>query len=258
MIDLNLKGRNAIVTGASLGIGAAICKELGAMGAEVFCCARDSVALDELCSSSENITGICADLGDKRETEAFLAEVKKRAGGADIVINNVGASPSRNFLYMEDEDWEDLHQLNLMSAVRCTREFLPYMRKKKWGRVIMIASSAAKYPNAALIDYGATKAALISVSKSLARKYGRDGVLVNSVLPGLIHTAMWERAAGEIANAKNTSVEDVIENNGRTVPVGRYGTSEEVSALVAFLCTDSASYINGTSIEVDGGSAAHI
>ena len=137
---------------------------------------------------------------------------------------------------MEDEDWEDFASTEFNVAVRCTREFLPYMRKKKWGRVIMIASSAAlaKYPNAALIDYGATKAALISMSKSLARKYGRDGVLVNSVLPGLIHTAMWERAAGEIANAKNISVEDVIENNGRTVPVGRYGTSEEVSALVAF------------------------
>ena len=159
---------------------------------------------------------------------------------------------------MKDKDWEDLHQLNLMSAVRCTREFLPYMRKQKWGRVIMIASSAAKYPSAALIDYGATKAALISFSKSLARKYGRDGVLVNSVLPGLIHTAMWERAAGEIANANNTTPEEVIKNNGRTVPVGRYGTSEEVSALVAFLCTNSASYINGTSIEVDGGSAGHI
>ena len=258
MIDLNLKGRKAIVTGASLGIGAAICKELAAMGAEVFCCARDSVALDELCSSSENITGFSADLGDKSETETFLAEVKKLAGGIDIVINNVGASPSRNFLYTEDQDWEDLHQLNLMSAVRCTREFLPYMREKKWGRVIMIASSAAKYPSAALIDYGATKAALISMSKSLARKYGRDGVLVNSVLPGLIHTAMWERAAREIADANNTSVEEVIKKNGRTVPVGRYGTSEEVSVLVAFLCTDSASYINGTSIEVDGGSAAHI
>ena len=258
MIDLNLKGRKAIVTGASLGIGAAICRELAAMGAEVFCCARDSVALDELCSSSENITGFSADLGDKSETETFLAEVKNLAGGIDIVINNVGASPSRNFLYTEDQDWEDLHQLNLMSAVRCTREFLPYMRKKKWGRVVMIASSAAKYPSAALIDYGATKAALISMSKSLARKYGRDGVLVNSVLPGLIHTAMWERAAKEIADANNTSVEDVIKKNGRTVPVGRYGTSEEVSALVAFLCTDSASYINGTSIEVDGGSAAHI
>ena len=103
MIDLNLKGRKAIVTGASLGIGAAICKDLAAMGAEVFCCARDSAALDELCSSSENITGISADLGDKSETETFLAEVKKLAGGVDIVINNVGASPSRNFLYTEDQ-----------------------------------------------------------------------------------------------------------------------------------------------------------
>ncbi len=258
MIDLNLNGRKAIVTGASLGIGAAISRELADMGAEVFCCARNSDSLDELSSHSENITGIVADLGGKKGTEAFLSEVKKLTDGVDIIVNNVGASPSRNFLYMEDEDWEDLHQLNLMSAVRCTREFLPYMRKQKWGRVIMIASSAAKYPSAALIDYGATKAALISFSKSLARKYGRDGVLVNSVLPGLIHTAMWERAAGEIANANKTTPEEVIKNNGRTVPVGRYGTSEEVSALVAFLCTNSASYINGTSIEVDGGSAGHI
>ena len=258
MIDLNLNGRKAIVTGASLGIGAAISRELADMGAEVFFCARNSVSLDELSSHSANITGIVADLGGKKGTEAFLSEVKKLTDGVDIIVNNVGASPSRNFLYMEDEDWEDLHQLNLMSAVRCTREFLPYMREKKWGRVIMVASSAAKYPSAALIDYGATKAALISMSKSLARKYGRDGVLVNSVLPGLIHTAMWERAAAEIATANNSTVDQVIKNNGRTVPVGRYGTSEEVSSLVAFLCTNSASYINGTSIEVDGGSGGHI
>ena len=258
MIDLNLNGKKAIVTGASLGIGAAISRELADMGAEVFCCARNSASLDELSSYSENITAIVADLGGKRGTEAFLTEVKERTDVVDIIVNNVGASPSRNFLYMEDEDWEDLHQLNLMSAVRCTREVLPCMREKKWGRVIMIASSAAKYPNASLIDYGATKAALISLSKSLARKYGRDGVLVNSVLPGLIHTAMWERAAGEIATANNSTADQVIKNNGRTVPVGRYGTPEEVSSLVAFLCTNSASYINGTSIEVDGGSAGHI
>ena len=105
MIDLNLKGRKALVTGASLGIGAAIGKELADMGAEVFCCARDSISLDELCSHSENITGITADLGNKEATEVFLSEVKKLTGGVDIVINNVGASPSRNFLYMEDEDW---------------------------------------------------------------------------------------------------------------------------------------------------------
>lgn len=122
----------------------------------------------------------------------------------------------------------------------------------------MIASGAAKYPNAALIDYGATKAAMISVAKSLSRKYGSDGVLINSVLPGLIHTAMWERAATEIAEANNTTMEKVLEKNGRSVPVGRYGTSEEVAAVIAFLCTNAASYVNGTAIEVDGGTSAHI
>ena len=122
----------------------------------------------------------------------------------------------------------------------------------------MMSSSAGKYPNAALVDYGTTKAAMISMSKSLARKYGRDGVLINSVLPGLIHTAMWERAAGEIAEASNSTTEQVIANNGRGVPVGRYGTADEVAALVVFLCSEAASYINGTAIEVDGGQGSHI
>ena len=122
----------------------------------------------------------------------------------------------------------------------------------------MVSSSAGKYPNAALIDYGATKAAMISISKSLAKKYGSDGVLINSVLPGLIHTAMWERAANEVAKATGTSADSVIQNNSRGVPVGRYGTSEEVAALIVFLCSKAASYINGTSIDVDGGQAAHI
>ena len=93
---------------------------------------------------------------------------------------------------------------------------------------------------------------------ALAKKYGADGVLINSVLPGLIHTAMWERAATEIAEATGGKMEDVIKGNGASVPVGRYGTSEEVASLVTFLCSDAASYISGTSIEVDGGQAGHI
>ena len=132
------------------------------------------------------------------------------------------------------------------------------MREKKWGRIVMISSAAGKYPSAALIDYGATKAAMISISKSLAKKYGADGVLINSVLPGLIHTDMWERAAKEIAEASGTTSELVIQNNSKGVPVGRYGTAEEVASLVVFLCSKAASYINGTSIEVDGGQAGHI
>ena len=195
--------------------------------------------------------------GDAVSTNSFIESVLED-GPVDILVNNVGASPSRNFLYMTDEDWQDLHELNLLSAVRCTRAFLPHMRKQKWGRVIMVSSSAGKYPNAALIDYGTTKAAMISMSKSLAKKYGIDGVLVNSILPGLIHTAMWERAATEIAESVGSSMNEVIKNNGLSVPVGRYGTSEEVASLITFLCSNAASYINGTSIEVDGGQSGHI
>ena len=262
MLDLSLKGKRAVVTGASLGIGEAVVKMLSDHGASVTFCARNKDAIKNLSdykseSPDSKIKGLIADMSDAKSTENFIKETLEY-GPIDILVNNVGASPSRNFLYMSDQDWQDLHELNLLSAVRCTRSFLPHMREQKWGRVIMISSSAGKYPSAALIDYGATKSAMISISKSLAKKYGRDGVLVNSVLPGLIHTAMWERAAGEIAESSGSSAEEVIKKNGFSVPIGRYGTSEEVAALVVFLCSNAASYINGSAIEVDGGQAGHI
>ena len=257
MINLNLEGKRAVVTGASLGIGEATVKELSDLGAEVIFCARNQEAVDALASYSDKVTGLTADMGDAESTNEFLDAIEA-VGGADILVNNVGASPSRNFLYMTDEDWQELHELNILSAVRCTRRLMPKMRKQNWGRIVMVASGAAKYPNPALIDYGATKAAMISISKSLSIKYGGDGVLINSVLPGLIYTAMWERAATEIAEATGSTLEDVIDNNGKTVPVGRYGASEEVANVIAFLCTEAASYVNGAAIEVDGGKAAHI
>jgi 3-oxoacyl-[acyl-carrier protein] reductase len=262
VIDLDLSGRRAIVTGASLGIGAAVVRVLADHGATVAFCARGEDGVRELAgytpASSGSVHGFVADMGDAAATTAFLDRVEADVGAADILVNNVGASPSRNFLYMSDEDWEQLHQLNLMSAVRCTRRCLPAMRKQRWGRVVMIATSGAVYPTAALIDYAATKAAMIAMAKALAGKYGGDGVLVNTILPGLIHTAMWDRAAAEIAAASGTTAEDVLTRNGRGVPVGRYGTSEEVAAAVVFLCSNAASYINGITFAVDGGAGDHV
>jgi 3-oxoacyl-[acyl-carrier protein] reductase len=199
MLDLDLSGRRALVTGASGGIGAAVVRQLADHGAEVHFCARHADAVTALAqqqpaSGTGSIVGHVADMGDGAQVGAFLTAVLA-IGAVDIVVNNVGASPSRNFLYMTDDDWSSLFELNLLSAVRCTRAALPGMRKNKWGRVVMIASGAAKYPNATLIDYAASKAAMIATGKALAAKYGADGVLVNSVLPGLIHTGMWDRAA---------------------------------------------------------------
>ena len=261
LMQLDLKGRRAVVTGASLGIGAATVRLLADMGAEVEFCARTKDAVEGLVASQPeaegHIYGHVADMGDRDSVETFLGEVRGR-GEVSILVNNVGASPSRNFQYMTDEEWSQLHELNLMSAVRCTRHFLPGMRSQKWGRIVMIASGAAKYPGAALVDYAATKAAMVATGKALAGKYGRDGVLVNSVLPGLIHTAMWDRAAGEVAEASGSSAEEVLANNSKSVPVGRYGTAEEVANVIAFLCTDAASYVNGAAIDVDGGQGGHI
>ncbi len=262
MIDLDLSGRRAVVTGASLGIGAAVVRLLADHGATVAFCARGEQAVQDLAAyrpaSPGSVHGFVADMADAASTNAFLDACEAQIGPADILVNNVGSSPSRNFLYMTDEDWEQLHQLNLLSAVRCTRRLLPAMRKQRWGRVVMIATSGAVYPNAALIDYAATKAAMIATGKALAGKYGGDGVLVNSILPGLIHTAMWDRAAGEIAAAAGTTAEAILERNGKGVPVGRYGTSEEVAAAVVFLCSNAASYINGVALAVDGGSGGHV
>jgi len=261
LINLDFGGKRALVTGASLGIGEAVVKLLADHGAEVVFCARNETGVSLLSryqpQGGGSVTGFVADMEDAKSTEAFLSAATA-PGDIDILINNVGASPSRNFLYMSDADWQSLHELNLLSAVRCTRHCLPAMRKRKWGRVIMVASGAAKYPNASLIDYGTTKAAMISMAKSLARKYGSDGVLVNSVLPGLIHTAMWDRAATEIAEAADSTKDEVLMRNGRGVPVGRYGTSEEVASMIVFLASNAASYVNGAAIEVDGGSSGHI
>ena len=262
MMNLDLAGRRAVVTGASLGIGAAAVRLLADHGAAVTFCARNEAAITELAEyqpqhDNGSVTGLTADMGDADSVNAFLDQVQS-AGATDILVNNVGASPSRNFLYMSDDDWHQGVELNLMSAVRCTRQLLPAMRKQKWGRVVMVASAAARYPGAALIDYGATKAAMVATGKALSKKYGADNVLVNSVLPGLIHTAMWERAATEIATSRGSTMNDVLAGNAKSVPVGRYGSSEEVAAVIVFLCTDAASYVSGAAISVDGGQGAHV
>lgn len=261
-MKVDLGGRSAVVTGASRGIGAAVVAALLDAGARVAVCARDRSGLDELHAGvggdAARLSTHVADMGDRAQVEAFLDAVTAQLGNVDILVNNVGASPSRNFLRMTDEDWTSLFELNLLSAVRCTRRLLPGMRDQGWGRVVMVSSAAARYPEAPLIDYAASKAALVAVAKALARRYGRDGVLVNSILPGLILTPMWERAAGEIARAQAQQPDQVIAQRAQTVPLGRYGTAEEVAAVALFLVSDAAAYVTGTAIDVDGGLGTHV
>lgn len=258
----DLDGRVAVVTGAGAGIGAAVVEELTGRGAAVAFSARNADAVaalaDRLGGDGARVLGVEADMADADAVAGFLGRAAEELGPVDVLVNNVGQSPSRNFQRMTDEDWTSLLELNLLAAVRCTRSVLPHMREQKWGRIVMVASLAGKHPDAALVDYAAAKAALLATATALARRYGRDGVLVNSVLPGLIHTPMWDRAAAEIAAAGSKEPEDVLAQMAKQVPVGRYGTAEEVAKVVGFLVSDAASYVNGAAIDVDGGLSGHI
>ena len=261
-IEQDLAGRIAVVTGASEGIGAAITETLAAHGAAVAFCARRADGVHALASKLNGLPGDVhpyeVDMADAAAVDAFLTSVQGTMGAPDILVNNVGQSPSRNFLYMTDDDWEHLFQVNLMSAVRCTQRLLPAMRQQRWGRVVMVSTGSAKYPNAATIDYAATKAALVAVAKALARKYAADNVLVNSVLPGLIRTPMWERTAAELAAASGQTVDSVFEARAKNVPIGRYGEAREVADVVHYLCTERASYLAGIAIDIDGGLGTHV
>ncbi len=254
--DGALAGRVAVVTGGSAGIGAATVRALAAAGATVGFSARNPEAVatleSEVSESGASVLGVAADMSVSEEIDAFLGRVRNALGPVDILVNNVGRASERSFHRSSDTDWRELFDINLFSAVHTTREVVGVMRARGWGRVVMDSSLAAKMPYPAT-DYGASKVAMLAVAKGLARHYGRHGILVNTVVPGLIDTPMWERGSKSIAQATGSTAEDVIANLAKDVPLGRYGTSEEVAAVIAFLASDAASYINGAAIDVDGG-----
>lgn len=262
-MSLDLSGHRAVVSGASLGIGAETVRVLAAHGADVAFCARNRDAVESLVRALDGVSGAVrgyvADMADAEAIAGFCDAAEADMGPPDILVNNVGAAPSRNFLYMTDEEWEDLFRLNVMSAVRLTRRFLPAMRRTGWGRIVMINTAAAKYPGAALVDYAATKAALAAATKALARKYAADGVLINTVMPGRIRTAMWEATAAEIAQSRGSDdIEAIFTERSKDIPIGRFGTAREIANAVLFLCSELSTYVVGATIDVDGGLGSHV
>jgi len=262
-MDLDLTGHRAVVTGASVGIGAATVRALAAHGAAVAYCARSTDAVEalaaELADAPGPVRGYVADLQDAAATAAFADALEADLGAPDILVNNVGASPSRNFLHMDDAEWFELFELNVMAAMRLTKRFLPAMRAAKWGRVVMINTVAAKYPNSSILDYAGTKGMLAVTTKALARKYAADNVLINSVAPGRIRTEMWERTAREVAEKRGLAdVEEVFADRSTDIPIGRFGRSDEIANIVLFLTSELATYVAGATIDADGGLGTYV
>ena len=260
-MKLGLAGRKAVVTGGTRGLGRAIAEELVREGVDIAICSRteDQVreTVEELRYRGTTVFGDVADVTDPEQVRAFVAESAEVLGGIDILINNAGRAHPGNFETLSDEDWEADLDVKLFSMIRCTREALPVMRARGGGRIVNINALLGKYPDPAFFATSVNRAACLAFTKALSMELARDNILVNSVNIGFVRTSLWDSIR---ARRAPDVPEDEFFNQlaEQEVPLGRFGTPEEVAGLVAFLVSDRAAYITGASIDVAGGMGRYL
>ncbi|HEY1159916.1 MAG TPA: 3-oxoacyl-[acyl-carrier-protein] reductase [Terracidiphilus sp.] len=242
----NLQGRIALVTGASQGIGRAVALELARAGATVVLAARNEAKLAEAVAEIEGAGGQAApiplDLGHEESIKAGARAVIERFGKVEILVNNAGITRDGLMIAMKRVDWDDVLGTNLTGAFLLTQALLRPMLKNRWGRIINISSVVGRTGQAGQVNYAASKAGLIGLTRSMAREVASRGITVNAVAPGYIETPM-------------TAVLDEKQRTAMlaTIPLGRAGKDVEIAQAVAFLASDAAAYITGHVLDVNGG-----
>jgi len=257
-MDLGLQGRVAIVAAASKGLGRAVAEELAREGAHVAICSREAKNIEQTAaeiqgSTKRKVFWRVVDVKQEEAIAAFVADVEKEFGRVDICVTNSGGPPSHSFEETKPDEWRAAVDQLLMSTVFFAREALPRMKKNNWGRFITITSSAVKQPVDGLLLSNSVRAAVTGLARTLANEYAPFGITVNNVCPGYTRTARLDTLAKSISTRSNVKPEDVFAGWAREIPAGRIGTPEEFVAVVAFLASPRASYVNGTSVAVDGG-----
>ncbi len=266
-MDLGIRNKVVLVTGASKGLGKAIALAFAAEGCRVAITARNQEELFQITQEIRQQGGeslaLPLDLASDGATTKVINQTIERFGTIHILVNNAGSiGRSLSFEELTDEDWESLFDLNLFSTVRLTRAVLPYMKKQHWGRIINIASESGIQPDPMMPHYNASKAAMINLSKSLSKAYATDGILVNTVSPAFIKTPLLENMLAEQAKAQGVTEQEAeqafLRENRPHIELKRAGTPEEVAVAVVFLASEAATFITGTNLRVDGGSVASV
>ena len=261
-LDLGLKGKIALVTGGSDGIGKAAAARLAQEGASVAICARRAEVLEQAASEIRESTGgrvlaVRADLTDPSQVQTMFDAVIDAFGRIDILVNNAGTSMAGHFGDVTDETWTEDLTLKLFGAIRCSRLAIPHMQSRGWGRIVNITTPGGKAPAAGSVPTSVSRAAGIALTKEMSLDYARDNILVNTVCIGLIesgqHRRRWEAQRAEGSKA---TLGEWYTEMGKGVPLGRVGKAEEAADLIAFLASERASYITGTAVNMDGGSSA--
>jgi 3-oxoacyl-[acyl-carrier protein] reductase len=267
-MELGLKGKVAVVTGSSKGIGRAIAEAFAREGVQVVINSRNAKELDAAAAEIRSSTGatVHAAASDVMTAEGArrpVEEAVKKFGTVHILVNNAGgAGRFGSFDDLTDEEWMDTYNLNVLSAVRASRAALPHMRKQKWGRIINISSESGVQPDAMMPHYNASKSALNSVTKSLSKAVGQDNILVNTVSPAFIRTPLLDGFIAQTAKDRGVGIQEaehiLLREFRPNILLGRAGRSEETAGICVFLASEQATFITGSNYRVDGGSVASL
>ena len=257
-MDLGLKNRVAVVTASSAGLGRAVAEALAMEGARLAICSRDEGRINETAAAirerygAEVLSAVC-DVKDPKDVRGFAESVLSEYGQADILFANAGGPPPGTATRVSPADYEEALRLNLMSTVNLVYAFLPSMRKRRWGRIIASTSISVKQPLPNLALSNVSRVGVVALIKSLSREIAGENITANVVAPGYIMTDRVKSVVGDSADKDGVSFERALGAITAEIPAGRTGRPEEFGALVAFLASEPAAYINGVTVLIDGG-----